>query len=463
MAISSSFGSRGFKPSAPLQGALYMTVAAFFFSIMNYLVRLAGQELDPIQVAFFRNFFALLFMLPWLLRVGRAGLATNRLGGHIWRALLGMGAMFCWFYAVTLLPLAEAVSLNFTVPLFATVGAALILGEVVRARRWTATAVGFLGVLVILRPGFTEVTWVTGLPILAAAFMAGATLFVKSLSETEAPNTIVLYMNLLLTPLSLVPALFVWQWPSATTLFYVAVLGMLAAAAHIPRLCRGRRLGHPAVRLHAPAVRRGHRLPRLRRGAGPLDLDRRRHHCQLGDLHRPPRDADRPQRGREPARDQTGGLADAGRPLKPPAVEARRARRSGGAAGAVLRAGTVCLPGGLSACRADGGARAVAVARLDVRLDAADGDRQDRGVVGEAHPGDEVGDHVGGHDEIGERPHEDRLNLHRRLAVHRAVVGGDRFLEERHAPQGAAHLGPEAVLDPRFVPLVAPRVGRELR
>jgi drug/metabolite transporter (DMT)-like permease len=233
MAISSSFGSRGFKPSAPLQGALYMTVAAFFFSIMNYLVRLAGQELDPIQVAFFRNFFALLFMLPWLLRVGRAGLATNRLGGHIWRALLGMGAMFCWFYAVTLLPLAEAVSLNFTVPLFATVGAALILGEVVRARRWTATAVGFLGVLVILRPGFTEVTWVTGLPILAAAFMAGATLFVKSLSETEAPNTIVLYMNLLLTPLSLVPALFVWQWPSATTLFYVAVLGMLAAAAHI--------------------------------------------------------------------------------------------------------------------------------------------------------------------------------------------------------------------------------------
>lgn len=210
-----------------------MTVAAFFFSIMNYLVRIAGQEINPIEVAFFRNLFALLFMLPWLLRVGRSGLATKRLGTHVWRALFGMGAMFCWFYTVTLMPLAEAVSLNFTVPLFATAGAALVLGEVVRARRWTATAVGFLGVLVILRPGFTEVTWVTGLPILAAAFMACATLFVKSLSETESPNTIVLYMNLLLTPLSLLPAIFVWQWPSMMTLLLLAVLGFLAAAAHI--------------------------------------------------------------------------------------------------------------------------------------------------------------------------------------------------------------------------------------
>ena len=233
MSASNTFGSRSLKLSAPLKGALYMTAAAFFFSIMNYLVRLAGQELNPIEVAFFRNLFALLFMMPWLLRVGRSGLATRRLGGHVWRALFGMGAMFCWFYSVTLMPLAEAVSLNFTVPLFATAGAALVLGEVVRARRWTATVVGFLGVLVILRPGFTDVTWVTGLPIVAAAFMACATLFVKSLSETESPNTIVLYMNLLLTPLSLVPAVFVWQWPSTTTLSYMALLGLLAAAAHI--------------------------------------------------------------------------------------------------------------------------------------------------------------------------------------------------------------------------------------
>ncbi len=121
--------------SAPVQGALYMTAAAFCFSVMNYLVRIGAEEMEPVQVAFFRNLFALVFMLPWLARVGLSGLATRRLGTHVWRAVLGLLAMFCWFYAVTLLPLAEAVSLNFTVPLFATAGAALFLGEIVRARR----------------------------------------------------------------------------------------------------------------------------------------------------------------------------------------------------------------------------------------------------------------------------------------------------------------------------------------
>ena len=220
-------------PSAPMRGALYMTVAALIFSIMNYLVRLAAEELEPMQIAFFRNLFALAFMLPWLTRVGFAGLATRRLKTHFTRACLGLGAMVCWFYAVALLPLAEAVSLNFTVPLFATAGAAIFLGETVRARRWTATGVGFLGVLVILRPGFAETTAITALPIVAALFMAASSLFVKSLSRTESASVVVFYMNLFLTPLSLVPALFVWRTPSWEAMGILIMLGSLAALAHI--------------------------------------------------------------------------------------------------------------------------------------------------------------------------------------------------------------------------------------
>ncbi len=210
-----------------------MTAAAFCFSVMNYLVRIGAEEMEPVQVAFFRNLFALVFMLPWLARVGLSGLATRRLGTHVRRAVLGLLAMYCWFYAVTLLPLAEAVSLNFTVPLFVTAGAALFLGETVRARRWSATAAGFLGVMVILRPGFGEMTAVMALPIVAAALMAASTLVVKSLSDTESPSAIVFYMNLFLTPMSLVAALFVWRWPSWEVLGLMAVLGMLAAVAHI--------------------------------------------------------------------------------------------------------------------------------------------------------------------------------------------------------------------------------------
>lgn len=215
------------------QGALYMVLAALGFSVMNVIIRLVSAELDPLQIAFFRNLFALAMMLPWLARTRGLGLRTRRLGMHAWRACFGFLAMVAWFYSVTLLPLAEAVALNFTVPLFATIGAALVLGEVVRARRWTATVVGFLGVLIIVRPGFADVSLTMALPVLAAAFMAVATLIVKSLSSSETPAAIVAYMNLFLTPLSLVPALFVWRWPDAETLGLLICLGAAAALAHI--------------------------------------------------------------------------------------------------------------------------------------------------------------------------------------------------------------------------------------
>ncbi len=219
--------------TGPVQGALFMTIGCFGFSAMNILIRYAASELDPFQIAFFRNFFALALMLPWLAGHWPEALATKRLKLHFWRAAVGLTAMLLWFYSVSVLPLSEAVALNFTVPLFATAGAALVLGEVVRARRWTATIIGFLGVLIIVRPGFTEVTWTMALPVLAAAFMAGTVLLVKTLSETEAPVTIVLYMNLLLTPLSLIPALFVWRWPSFEVWLAVIATGFIATCAQI--------------------------------------------------------------------------------------------------------------------------------------------------------------------------------------------------------------------------------------
>lgn len=233
--------TRGAALSAPLQGALYMIGAAFLFAMMNGAIRLlgdgtysAGEEgLHPFQIAFLRNVFALTFMLPWLAHRGWGGLRTERLKQHFWRSGVGLIAMLCWFSAIAYLPLAEAVALNFTVPLFATAGAAIFLGEVVRARRWTATAVGFLGVLIILRPGYTEITPEMSLPVIAAGFMAASILIVKSLSRTESPASVVLYMNLLLTPLSLVPALFVWRWPNLAELGLGGFIGFCAVLAHI--------------------------------------------------------------------------------------------------------------------------------------------------------------------------------------------------------------------------------------
>ncbi len=216
------------------QGAIYMTLAALFFAVMNSCVRVvADAGFDATQIAFFRNFFALVFMLPWVVSTRFAGIRTKRLPAHLLRGLISLGSMNFWFLAVAMLPLAQAVALNFTFPLFGTILAALILKEKVRARRWIATGVGFLGVLVVLQPWSVAITWPALIPIAAAVFMALSSIMVKSLSNTEGPSTIVFYMNLVMTPLSLIPAAFFWVWPDLETWGIVALLGFFAAISHV--------------------------------------------------------------------------------------------------------------------------------------------------------------------------------------------------------------------------------------
>ena len=144
-----------------------------------------------------------------------------------------------YFYAVSITSLSDVVALGFTAPVFATVLSIVILGEVVGIRRWLAIVCGFTGALVILQPSFDEV--VTGqMLVLAAALMwAGCLLIIKSQSRTEASVTIVAYMSLLTTPMAMVPALFVWQWPDLHQLAWLVFIGvsgggqfLLAQALH---------------------------------------------------------------------------------------------------------------------------------------------------------------------------------------------------------------------------------------
>jgi drug/metabolite transporter (DMT)-like permease len=140
--------------------------------------------------------------------------------------------MFCWFSALVTLPLAEAIALGFTQPLFATVLAVLLLGEVVRLRRWTATVIGFLGAMIILRPGLEEVTSAHLLVLLSSATGAITSVVVKRLTRTEDPNTIVTYMTLLATPLALLAALPGWIWPDAASWLWLVALGLLGTVGH---------------------------------------------------------------------------------------------------------------------------------------------------------------------------------------------------------------------------------------
>lgn len=217
----------------PVQGILWMIAATVVLSVMVILVRTATQAMHPFEAAFLRNLFGFAFMLPWLARTGLGGMRTQKLRLHMTRAATGLFAMLCWFSALALMPLAEAVALGFTTPLFATIGAALFLGEIVRRRRWSATIVGFVGVIVILRPGADMITAPAVIVLLSAAAAAGSALQVKILARTESSSAIVTYMTLFMTPMSLLPALFVWTWPSWEMWALMAAIGALGTVGHL--------------------------------------------------------------------------------------------------------------------------------------------------------------------------------------------------------------------------------------
>ena len=218
---------------APLRGALWMVLGSLFFALMNVLVRHLADELHPFEMAFFRNAFGLLFILPWFWRSNLASFATTRIRLHGFRAVASTCAMLSWFTALTLMPIAEVTALSFTVPLFATVGAALFLGEVVRVRRWAATFVGFAGAMIILRPGIDAIDFPVILVLTSSAFIAISILCVKSASRTDSAHVIVFYAAVFMTPMSLVPALFFWTAPAPETWVWLAVMGLTATLAHI--------------------------------------------------------------------------------------------------------------------------------------------------------------------------------------------------------------------------------------
>jgi drug/metabolite transporter (DMT)-like permease len=172
-------------------------------------------------------------LAPWVIRSGPALLRSRNKGFYLLRAGVGVVSMATWFYGITVVPLATATAVNFTAPLFATLAAALVLHEDVRLRRWSAVLLGFLGVLVIMRPGSERLDANLLILLLSAATAAMNNITVKFLARSEPPSRIVALFMIYLTPLSLIPALFVWQWPDPSTLGALVGLGCLGTIAHL--------------------------------------------------------------------------------------------------------------------------------------------------------------------------------------------------------------------------------------
>jgi drug/metabolite transporter (DMT)-like permease len=213
--------------------ALLTVFAALAFAALGAMAKHLSDTLHGFVVTFWRNFWGLVFVAPWLFRHGLGTLSPARLKGFVMRAIFSLASMLCGFTALKYLTFADATALTFTAPLFATMLAAILLGETVRIRRWSATLVGFAGVLIVLRPGAADLHIGQVLGLSGACLTALVIIVVKQLSRTEAPDAIVAYMVLLLTPMALVAALPFWSWPEAADWPFVIGMGLMGTIGHL--------------------------------------------------------------------------------------------------------------------------------------------------------------------------------------------------------------------------------------
>jgi drug/metabolite transporter (DMT)-like permease len=215
-----------------LHAALLMFASTLGFGAMALAIKYASRSLPTFEIAFFRNFFGMGVLLPILLLDG-ASMRTKQLPRYLLRSAIGVGSMLSGFWAIGHLPLSQAIALSYSTPLFVTVAAVIWLGEQVRKRRWAAVIVGFIGVLVIVRPGTSGFTYGSLVALLAAVLSAAVAIQIKQLSRVDAPDTIVFYTYLFWVPLSLIPALFVWHWPPAAMWPWLIATGFFGTIAQL--------------------------------------------------------------------------------------------------------------------------------------------------------------------------------------------------------------------------------------
>ena len=209
-----------------------MVLGASLTAVDAAIVKIVAAEMHPLQIYFFRCLVALAVMAGFILR-GRIELRSTHLPLHVARAVLKLVGVVTLMFAITMLPLANVTAIGFAAPLFVSLGAILWFSEKAEARHVVGLALGFLGVLVVVRPsaGFDDMGSLVA--IAAAVVTAGATLLMKYSSSREPASRIVALNLIISVPISLLAALPVWSWPSPSLLVLLLLQGALAAVCQL--------------------------------------------------------------------------------------------------------------------------------------------------------------------------------------------------------------------------------------
>ncbi len=199
-----------------IRGAIWVLMGAFGVTSMYAIAKLLGGKFEAIQITFYRSIvgFICVLIIIALSRDGFKMIKTNQLMMHFVRGVCGLSAIFCGFYAATKMPLAEATTIAFTAPLFVTVLAVFFLSEKVQSWRWVATAVGFVGVLIVMRPSQDGLSDAALIALLGAFLAASTFILIKKLPLNESPFVMLFYFGLIATLITLSFSIPVWKTPT---------------------------------------------------------------------------------------------------------------------------------------------------------------------------------------------------------------------------------------------------------
>ena len=230
----SALVDRWLSLSPNLRGILWVALAGLVFALLNVFTLIPAKHLNPYVMSFLRYLFGAMFLVPVVMRLGLyRSFHTRRAGLHVARGAIHTGGMMLWFVALPLTTLAEITALGFTGPIFVTIGAALFLREDVRLRRWLAVIVGFVGAMIIIRPGFSAIHLGVICILISTPIFSASNLISKGLARTDSANTIVIWQNIVIVACAAPFAIWFWETPAWSDLLWFLAAGLCGTVGHI--------------------------------------------------------------------------------------------------------------------------------------------------------------------------------------------------------------------------------------
>jgi len=214
--------------------AIFLIITSVFFgTVMLSFLKIAQEDVNVYVAGFFRFFLGLIIILPYVVKNKDAVLKTTHLKQHFLRAILGLPAMLIYFSALVLLPIEKLTAISFVVPLIVTILAVFFLGEKIYIYRTLALILGFSGMLVIIRPGFVDISIGVYMVLFSALLWSINIIITKKISKDDSAITILAYQSIFMSLLSFFIVLFFWEMPSLKTLIYLILAAMCGTVLHL--------------------------------------------------------------------------------------------------------------------------------------------------------------------------------------------------------------------------------------